>query len=569
MEYILRLDMSKHSVTEGKVPVQYEDKGGRALTSNILYDEVPAGCDPLGPNNKIIFAPGLLGGTGASSSGRLSVGAKSPLTKGIKEANSGGTAGGYLARIGVRALVVEGETNEGEKYILHIGKDRKTDLIKVDFEVKGAYELIGRLCDKWSDKIAVICVGPAGINRFRGASVIISDPDFDMRFAARGGLGAVMGGKGLLAVVIDPPGKTHRIPVDKNKFNQTVRKLNKQLIESPKTKNQQMYGTASIVSAVNEMGALPTRNFSSGSFEGVKTLTGEALHDLIDDRGGEGKYGKRCMPGCIIKCCNVVPDADGKSIVSTLQYETIGLLGSNCGFSSLDHVARLNRLCNDIGLDTIEAGAALGVAMEAGLVNFGDFDGATALLEEVREATPTGRIIGNGALITGQVLGVKRIPVSKGQAYPAYDPRALKGNGVTYATSPMGADHTAGNAFGDRKTTDPLKKTEQVKLSRNLQLRAAVLDMLGFCIFARPPLFAEPQIMVDMLNGMYDWDLDEDKIWQMGRDLLEIEWAFNEREGFTPDQDRLPEIFTMEPLSPTNAVFDVDQKEMAGLRKFD
>ena len=570
MDYLVRVNMSTQSISREKVPVQYAGLGGRALTSALVYHEVPPGCDPLGKNNKLVLAPGLLGGTGASSSGRISVGAKSPLTRCIKEANSGGTAGGYLARSGIRALVIEGEPAAGGRYILFLGKNKDYRLLEIDFQEKGIYALMDRLREKWGDAISVICVGPAGMNKLRSASVVVSDPDFQLRFAARGGLGAVMGSKGLLAVVIESPEGKQRVSVDKSKFIQTSRKLNRLLIENPKTgKTFREFGTTAIVKVVNEIGCLPTRNFSQGSFEGAESISGEALRDLIRERGGEGRSGKRCMPGCVICCSNVIPGPDGKAIVANLQYETLGLLGSNCGFACIDDVALLNYVCNDIGIDTIETGAALGVAMEAGLASFGDLEGALKLLEEVREATLLGKVIGNGALIAGQVLGVKRIPVSKGQAFPAYDPRALKGNGVTYATSAMGADHTAGNAFGDRATTDPLKTTGQVELSRKLQLRVAVLDALGFCIFARPPLLADPEMMVDMLNSMYGWDMDSSKLWKMGEELLKIEWSFNRREGFGPEYDRLPEIFTTEPLPPHNTVFDVEPDEMARLYEFD
>jgi len=568
LDYFVRVNMGTRSITEEKVPEKYLRLGGRALTAAVISNEVPAGSDPLGSSNKLVLAPGLLGGTGVSSSGRLSIGAKSPLTQCIKEANSGGTAGGYLARHGIRALIIEGAAANDDCYILYVGKDRDCRLIEADYKGEGVHALMSSLREKWGENISVVCIGPAGVNKMRGASISVSDPDFHPRFAARGGLGAVMGSKGLVAVVIESPGAAQREPVDKDKFRETTRNLNRALQENPKTgQSYRLYGTASILKVVNEIGCLPTRNFSAGSFEGAEALSGEALHDLIDERGGEGCYGQRCMPGCVIRCGNTVPDADGKAIVYNLQYETLALLGSNCGFSTIDAVARLNYLCNDIGLDSIEAGAALGVALEAGLAEFGDLEGAVKLLEEVRQASTLGRVIGNGALITGQVLGVERIPVSKGQAFPGYDPRALKGNGVTYATSPMGADHTAGNAFGSRATTDPLKKTEQVELSRKLQRQIALFDVLGLCMFTRSAL-PDLQVAVDLVNALYGWDLDVAALLKICDDLLQTEWAFNAREGYNPEHDRLPEIFSKEPLPPHNTVFDVDPEEMAGLRKF-
>jgi aldehyde:ferredoxin oxidoreductase len=270
------------------------------------------------------------------------------------------------------------------------------------------------------------------------------------------------------------------------------------------------------------------------------------------------------MPGCVIACCNVFVDEGGKPIVATLQYETIGLLGSNLGLGTLDEVAELNYICNDLGLDTIETGAALGIAAEAGLARFGDKDSFVALLQEVAKGSVVGKMIGQGAVVTGRVLGVKRIPAVKGQAMPAYDPRALKGNGVTYATSPMGADHTAGNAFGSRATVNPLGIEGQRAESRKLQLGAAMLDYTGLCLFARPPVFADPQLMVDLINGRFGWGWTVQDLERMNRTVLKLELEFNRRAGFTSADDRLPEYMLEEPLPPHNTVFDVPDSEVDG-----
>ncbi|MCX7040643.1 MAG: aldehyde ferredoxin oxidoreductase, partial [Spirochaetes bacterium] len=155
----------------------------------------------------------------------------------------------------------------------------------------------------------------------------------------------------------------------------------------------------------------------------------------------------------------------------------------------------------------IETGAAIGVAMEAGILAFGDAEGAKDLIRQIGKGTWLGRILGHGALLTGRVLGARRIPVIKGQAIPGYDPRALKGNGVTYVTSPMGADHTAGNAFETLETLDPLKPEGQVAASRRLQLRAALLDTLGLCLFVRPPFVKKPEMFANLLKGRYGWDM--------------------------------------------------------------
>jgi aldehyde:ferredoxin oxidoreductase len=276
----------------------------------------------------------------------------------------------------------------------------------------------------------------------------------------------------------------------------------------------------------------------------------------------EGKVGTRCMPGCVIACRNLYADETGKPIVGTVQYETIALVGSNLGLGNLDDVARLNYMCNDFGIDTIETGAALGVALEAGLAEFGDVKGIIELLKQVGEGTVIGRMLGCGAVTTGHVLGVRRVPACLGQAMPGYDPRTLKGNGVTYATSPQGADHTAGNAFGARKEVNPLGIAGQKELSLRQQIIAAMLDSTGLCLFARPPIIANPQLMVDMINGIYGWGWTKEDFDQFNRNVLRNELEFNLRAGITQADHRIPEYMREEPLPPHNTVFDVPDSDL-------
>jgi len=561
---ILRVDMGRQEVRMEDAPAAYEKLGGRALIAHLLLDEIEPTCEPLGPGNKLILAPGLLAGISLSSAGRLSVGGKSPLTGGIKEANAGGMAGDKLGRLGLKAVVVEGQA--AGLFLLHITTEGAHLLPADELRGLGNYATVAQLRERYGDKVAIVSIGPAGEMGLAGAGVAVTDDltKQPSRQAARGGLGAVMGSRGLKAVVIDDTGAPPLPLHDEELFHRSARRFARELIESPKTGKEgsmHRYGTSAIMAPVNEIGALPTRNFSAGQFEAVEEIYGPRLREVILARGG--KIGVRCMAGCVIRCCNVFVDEKGEPIVSTLQYETLVLLGSNLGISSLDDIARLNRMCNDLGLDTIEMGAALGIAMEAGLAEFGDAQGALALLRQVGEGTVLGRLLGNGAEVTGRVLGVERIPVARGQAFPAYDPRALKGNGVTYATSAMGADHTAGNAIGARKTVDPLGREGQVELSQSLQRVAAMLDMTGLCLFARPPVVADPQLMVDLLNGRYGWGWTVEDLEQAEEDLLRTEREFNRRAGFTEAHDRLPEIFSREPLPPHNAVFDIPAEELA------
>ena len=562
---ILRVNMKEAGIRWEPVPPDYEQLGGRALIAKLLLSEIPPACDALGPHNKLIFTPGLLGGAIVATAGRLSVGAKSPLTGGIKEANAGGTAGDALGKLAIKAIVVEEQPKNKEFYILELDVDT-AKLIPADDSLRhiGTYATSDRLQERYGADATVICIGQAGEYLMTGAGISTTgERDQRSNHAARGGLGAVMGSKGLKAVVIRKAvGKAIQLH-DEELFRKAAKAYAQKLITDPKlgTKgSQHLYGTASIVGAVNEMGSLPTRNFSEGKFEHAAQLRGEKLRELVLAR--EGKVGTRCMPGCVIACRNLYPDESGKPIVGTVQYETIALVGSNLGLGNLDDVATLNYMCNDFGLDTIETGAALGVALEAGLAKFGDIEGIVGLLKQVGEGTVLGRVLGCGAVTTGKVLGIRRVPVALGQAMPGYDPRTLKGNGVTYATSPQGADHTAGNAFGARNEVPPLGTAGQKELSLRLQIIAAMLDSTGLCLFGRPPIIANPQLMIDMINGIYGWGWTKEDYDRFNRDVLRTELEFNRRAGITKTDYRIPEYMREEPLPPHNAVFDVPDSDL-------
>jgi aldehyde:ferredoxin oxidoreductase len=562
MSVIIKVNMTTKEITTVEKP-EYKLLGGRALSARILLDEVPPNCEPLGEKNKLIFALGILAGTPVTSASRISCGAKSPLTNGAKEANCGGNAGLYLGRYGIKAIVVEGMPQDDHAYVLKVGKEGSSLLEMDELKGLGTYETDLRLREKFGKDIGELCIGPAGENQLRMACIASSDPTGELKFAARGGLGAVMGSKGLKAVVVE---KTLQQPVyhDRQAFMDMVREVNAHFINDPKIKNSnQKLGTAAIVKAVNAMGALPTRNFRQGSIEGVEGLSGEKMYDTIVSRGGEGKTGIACMNGCLIKCSNIYPDASGKKICSTMQYESIALLGSNLGFTDLDPVAKLIRECDDIGLDSIEAGAALGVALDMGLGKWGDLDRCMELMQEIRNNTLLGKILGHGTQVTGDVLGSKRIPTAKGQSFAGYDPRGLKGNGVTYAMCPMGADHTAGNLFGARNEVPPHGKEKQGETSRTTQYKICACDSLGFCMFVRPPLFKEPKRMTTLVNALLGTDLTTDQLWEiMGLNVIRMEREFNIRAGISPAGDKLPEFVYVEPLPPTNEVFDLPEEEM-------
>ena len=561
---ILRVNMKTREVQYEDVPEKYQKLAGRALIARLLLEEIPPTCDALGPHNKLIFTPGLLGGAGVTAAGRLSVGAKSPLTKGVKESNAGGTAGDTLGKLGIRAVVVENQSEQKGFQLLHIKNDNALLENASQVQGLGTYATSNKLQEIYGPDTTIISIGQAGEFLLTGAGIATTgEKQQRSNYAARGGLGAVMGSKGLKAIVIDKPTNKSYSYADVELLRTASKAFAQKLINDPKLGpqgGQHLYGTASIVGAVNEMGSLPTRNFSEGNFSESPNLRGEHMRESILAR--EGKIGTRCMPGCVIACRNTYVDKNGKEIVGTLQFETIALVGSNLGIGDLDDVALLNYMCNDLGLDTIETGAALGVAMEAGLVKSGDTQGFVNILKQVGEGTALGRVIGNGAALTGQVFGIRRVPVALGQAIPGYDPRSLKGNGVTYATSPQGADHTAGNAFGARKEVNPLGTEGQKELSLKLQIIAAMLDSTGLCLFARPPILGDPQLMVDMVNGIYGWNWTLEDYDKANRDVLRTELEFNRQAGITSADYRIPEYMREEPLAPHNVVFDVPDSDL-------
>ncbi len=575
MDKILRIQMDGPKVSEGPLG-DYAGLGGRAMTSTIISKEVPPLCHPLGEDNKIVFAPGMLSGTASVMSGRLSVGCKSPLTGGIKEANSGGQAAQVLARLGYAAIVLEGKPKDDTLYKVFIDKDGVKITEDNSLKKLGNYDLVEKMKADHGDKITCMSIGPAGEMKMSAASIAITDMELrPTRHAGRGGVGAVMGSKGVKVIVLDDTGMKIRSPKDPEKFKAANKAFTEGLKKHPVTgQGLPAYGTNVLTNVINEAGAYPTRNFASGQFEGVSKISGETQAETETARGGLATHG--CHRGCIIKCSGVYNDKDGNYLTKQPEYETVWAHGGNCCIDDLDAIALMDRMDDDFGLDTIEMGVAIGVAMEAGLLKFGDAEGAINLLKEVGKGTPLGRILGNGAGITGKVFGVERVPVVKNQALPAYDPRTVQGIGVTYATTTMGADHTAGYAVATNimkvgGDVDPLKPEGQVELSRNLQIATAAIDSTGMCLFIAFAILDQPetfQALVDLLNGFYGLSMTGDDVTELGKSVLKKERDFNEQAGFTSKDDRLPAFFSKIPLSPHNLTFQVKDEELDTLHNW-
>jgi aldehyde:ferredoxin oxidoreductase len=569
---ILRINMGAPGgpkVSEGPMG-PYEGLGGRALTSTIVAKEVPPLCHPLGEDNKLVIAPGLLSGTAAAISGRVSVGCKSPLTGGIKEANSGGQPSQVLAMLGYGAIVLEGKPQDNTLYKVFISKEGVKVTPDNSLRMMGNYDLVEKMKKEYGEKISCISIGQAGEMKMSAASIAFTDMEFrPTRHAGRGGVGAVMGAKGVKVIVVSEAGTERRTPKNPEKFREANKKFTEGLKKHPVTgEGLPAYGTNVLTNVINEAGAYPTKNFMWGRFDTCQKISGETQAQTETSRGGLATHG--CHRGCVIQCSGTFVDKDGHYVTKQPEYETVWALGGNCMIDDLDAIARMDRLCDDIGLDTIEMGATIGVAMEGGLAKFGDGKASINLLKEVGKGTPIGRILGNGAAVTGKVFGVERVPVVKGQALPAYDPRGIQGVGVTYATSTQGADHTAGYAVATNIMkvggyVDPLKPEGQVELSRNLQIATAAIDSTGMCLFIAFAVMDQPetfQALLDLLNAFYGLNLTADDVTALGKQILKTEREFNLQAGLTAKHDRLPDFFKKEALTPHNLTFKVKDEEL-------
>lgn len=563
---IIRVNCRTRTAGSTPLPPDRPLLGGRALTTALVHAEVPPDCHALGPHNKLVLACGALAGTLASSVNRLSIGAKSPLTGGIKESNAGGTSAYMMGRLGIRALVLEdmpsGNPEDTHAWtVLHVGMDGVRFDDGADFAGMGVYARAEALFARYGSKAGLTLIGPSGEMRLHTAGITNADPDnVPSRFNGRGGLGAVMGSKGILAIVWDAEGAPKPAYADQAAFTAAMKQLATCINTTPQTaETYRKYGTAATMDVTHALGALPTRNFSRGRFDAKDSINGKALHDTILARGGEGRVSHACMRGCVIQCSNIFPDAGGKALCSPVEYENLGMLGSNLDIGDLDAIARLNWLCNDLGCDTIELGAALGVAMHAGALPYGDANAAEQAMEELRQGTALGRVLGSGAAVAGIVFGCRHVPTVKNQAMAAYDPRGIKGLGVTYATSTQGADHTAGNTI--RASTDHHSPEGQAGLSANSQITCTALDSLGCCIFLGAAL-GDWSVLLELVRGKTGVDTTLDALKDAARHTLRLEREFNGRAGMGDAHDRLPDFMREERNPDSGQVFDVREDDL-------
>jgi aldehyde:ferredoxin oxidoreductase len=556
MSKILRVDMTNLKVVVEASPPEYERLGGRGLTARILNRELLPTCHPLGKHNKIIFAPGLLDGSRFPSSGRLSVGFKSPLTGGIKESNVGGTSGQKLGRLGIKAVILEGQPDDTELHIIKVTKDGAAILPADNLTGLTNYAVVKELRAIHGENVGVLTIGPPGERKASMASVACTDMDgMPSRQLARGGAGAVMGSKRIKAIVIDDT-RTKPIAAKRAKaFRELVTEYTKFLDESKGANLVRAYGQmGGLVWISDRNHSLPVRNFTSGMFEGASKIGGKEAIGYLTSQGSQ--WSIPCMPGCLQRCSNIVRDKEGNYVTSGLEFETAALLGANLGIDDIYAIAAMSRLDDDYGLDDIEMGVTLGIAVDAGIMNLGDSTRAIALINEIGQGTTLGRILGEGAAVTARAFGISRVPVIKGQAIPAHDPRVENGTGVTYCTSAM-SDHTAGAVLFRQPTP-----AEAVKASKQVQINVAMVDSLGLCYIAFTERAYPMEKVTEIVNTQCGLDLSYEDMQEMGKAVLKEERVFNLKAGFAPSADRLPEFFKEEPSPPSDFIFDVPDSEI-------
>ncbi len=550
MRKYLHINLDQHSVETEQFDGPAVARAGRHFIAKTLLAAGVATVDPMSPKNPLIFSAGPFAGTNFSNANRTSVGCKSPLTGGIKESNAGGSFSLALGQLEIAGFTLNGASPDW--VVIRITKDGDITFEDAEpFMAVGNIEAAARLHKKYGDKVSLALCGPVGEYGGLLAGIAFSDVENrPVRLAARGGVGAVMGMKKVKAIVIDK----HKMPTfhDRKKLMASIRSYGEKLEKEVAVQTMKSLGTAMMADITNHMGGLPVNNFSKGQLvdPSVETLKmgGDYIRETNIERGGEPSHA--CMPGCQIMCSNVYVNAEGEEVVSPLEYETIGLMGTNCGLSDPDELAELNAVANDLGIDTIEVGALLGMLMDAGQAEFGDVGFMTQALDDIAKGTERGRFLAQGTARVGEHFNLTRIPCIKKQAISAYDPRVIEVTGVSMMVTAQGADHTAGNLpvfeCAGKSVSD------LATASYEMQVHSAVADSLGFCIFGRSVNNVQKEFMIGALNDALGTDFGISFFAELGHETLVMERQFNKAAGFTEADDELPAFFREEALAPTN-----------------
>ena len=549
---ILRIDLSTGKMTKEPLDESLARNfiGGRGIASKILYDELPAGTDPLSPDNKLIFSAGPLTGTSAPTGGRYMVVTKGPLNGAIASSNSGGFFGKEFKTAGYDLIIFEGKS---EKPVYVWIKDDEVEIRDAsDLWGKNTHETTDILMEKVGDsKAKVACIGPAG-EKLSKISCIINDKH---RAAGRTGVGAVMGSKNLKAVVVRGTGKVEL--ADSDKFREAQKASMGKIRENPTTsQGLPAYGTAVLVNVINENGLFPTRNFQTGVFEGAAKISGETLADAYLTKN------THCF-ACPIGCgrATKINGREGEGP----EYEVAWSFGADCGVDDLKAIVEANYICNELGLDGISAGATIAAAMELyerGYLPKEDLDGpelkfgsAKAIVEYTRKMglrEGFGDKLAEGSYRLAESYGHPELSMSvKKQELPAYDPRGAQGHGLEYATSNRGGCHVRGymispEILGAPEKIDPQALEGKPTWVKTFQDLTAFIDASGLCLFSSFALGADEYgALAAAATG---WDIDGNEVLKIGERIWNLERLFNLRDGFSKADDTLPERLLKEPM---------------------
>jgi len=560
---ILRVDLSKGTCKTEDLNKEWAQSylGQRGLATKYLCEEIDPKVDPLSPKNKLIFATGPLTGTMASTGGRYSVITKGPLTGCIACSNSGGYWGAELKFAGWDMVIFEGKSKK--PVYLYINDDEVMLLPASDLWGKSVWETEPAIKAKHQDpQIRVTSIGRAGENGVLYAG-IINDLH---RAAGRSGVGAVMGSKNLKAIAVR--GTKGDKPHDPKAFMKATEAGKKVLAENAVTgQGLPTYGTQVLMNVINEIGAMPTRNWREVQFEGAAHISGEAMHEARKSDGKANLVTNQACFGCTIACGRISKIDEEHYTVKTkpeywhasggVEYEAAWALGSDTGIDDLEALTYANFLCNEDGFDPISFGATVAAAMElyemgaitkkdtGGLeLNFGSTEALVTLTELTAKGEGFGKEIGLGSKRLCEKYGHPDLSMTvKGQEFPAYDARGIQGMGLTYATSNRGACHlrsytVASEVMGIPEKTDPLVTEGKAGLVKAFQDATAVVDSSGLCVFVTFAWSMEdigPQIQA-ACEG--DWSIDN--LLLMGERIWNLERNFNLAAGMTAKDDTLP-----------------------------
>jgi len=567
---VLRIDLSSRSVEVEELSKDFYRlyPGGKALAGYILLNEMPAGIDPLSPENVLVIANGLMTGAPVSTATRYTVSARSPLTMGYGESEAGGFWGPELKMAGFEAIVVKGKASE--PVYLWI-QDGEVEIRRADHlwgqKTAEAQELIR--AELGDEKIRVLQIGPAGENLVRFAGITN-----DLRhFNGRNGMGAVMGSKNLRAIAVRGKTRYQELARDPKALMSLGRSLAKRVKDSPQAWGLQNTGTPGLVEPLNTSGMLPTRNFLQGAFENVDDVKWEVYEsELLTAR--------RSCYACAIRCKREVQVDGEQSVYGGPEYESLGALGPNCGVGDIHAIAKANELCNAYMLDSISTGMTISFAMECfehGLLTLGDTDGLdlrfgnaeamVTMVEWIALRKGLGDLLAEGVRRAAEKIGGDAhffaIHV-KGQELPMHEPRGKYNVGIGYAISEIGADHLVvahdtmlANAEGiPFKNAQPLGITEAYpaqSLNDEKMRQFYILEkvtsfekVIGYCFFGPAPRsYIRMDEVLESVNAATDWQLTLDNLLEIGERATNLARVFNAREGFTREDDTLPErLFT-------------------------